>query len=437
MNNLDNHDRSMTKEEVTACTLELMRRMETAVKFSQVSTESRDIFFNRFAELACNARVLNNRAAHFHTPLTKAVVLRNLFILRWLLSREAIIVDLPNKNSQTALEVAMRLQTLRTIQLLLENGARVTSNVLRDSVLFENVPLVKMLLQHIATAMPSRDIGEITREASITALFLGNTDIIYAFHNSGLVNMLTELARRELFDILKFFPWINVSAELDRSERGLMKMLIDGGIDVDERDRCGRRALVCACASNARRIEPIQILIEAGADVNLTGYADCVTPLFACSNVNHLEGVKLLVGAGADVNLGNSDGRTPLMCSMHWQYPNYEMTRLLLSAGANVNSKNVNGKTALMCVVRENHQIRDIVKILIEKGADVNARDSDGHTALMTVVHKPNLEIANMLLAAGADAGARDENRKSVLAHAYKGDMKDKIRALTKKRKRK
>ncbi|PKC52533.1 ankyrin, partial [Rhizophagus irregularis] len=70
-------------------------------------------------------------------------------------------------------------------------------------------------------------------------------------------------------------------------------------------------------------------LIEAGADVNQTGWS---TPLIRAIVSGHTDIVEELIKHGADVNLMPTDGYSPLNEAEY--YGNTEIINLLIQAGA-------------------------------------------------------------------------------------------------------
>ena len=61
--------------------------------------------------------------------------------------------------------------------------------------------------------------------------------------------------------------------------------------------------------SHSHELECAQVLIDAKANLNVTDAKDN-TPLHYAAGYGQLEPVKMLVGAGADISLKNKDGHT-------------------------------------------------------------------------------------------------------------------------------
>ena len=253
-------------------------------------------------------------------------------------------------------------------------------------------------------------------------------------------------------------PWEKPKAPEDREilkaayEGDLSKVeayLAKGG-QADLSNREGMTMLAMAAEQN--RIEVMQALIKAGADVNATNAYGLQTPLIFAAGQNHIAAMKLLIEAGADVNHKNHSGWTPLMWNCRNDQSTEEGFNLLLKAGADinvradgkdsvlhfcargrhqqikqliaskmdVNQRDFQGKTALHYVlsqganihIRESRQkqesLIETVQALLKAGADVNAKGKWGGTPLMELANSPLTELADIIIKAGAEVNVAD-----------------------------
>jgi len=151
-----------------------------------------------------------------------------------------------------------------------------------------------------------------------------------------------------------------------------------------------------------------QLLVSAGANVNVSRATDGMTALMWVSQKGHLEIAQLLVSAGANVNSSRTtDGMTALMWASREGH--LKIAEFLVTAGANVNaSRTSDGQTALMWASQKGYL--EITQLLINAGANVNyTRTSNGMTALMWASHKGHLEIFKFLVEKGAKINAYTE----------------------------
>ncbi len=102
-----------------------------------------------------------------------------------------------------------------------------------------------------------------------------------------------------------------------------------------------------------RQAEALQILLKAGADVNLAARnAMKVTALHAAAASGQTEAVRELLVRGADPNARQQSGYTALHQAAH--SGNQEMAQVLLEHGADINQKTDDGKTALALALESN-----------------------------------------------------------------------------------
>lgn len=88
----------------------------------------------------------------------------------------------------------------------------------------------------------------------------------------------------------------------------VLRWLVDQGANVNARDLHGKSPLHKACA---RWNEPVELLIELGADIEATD-GDEQTPIFCAASRGNAFAVKRLIAHGAKTDLRNKAGRNPL-----------------------------------------------------------------------------------------------------------------------------
>lgn len=148
----------------------------------------------------------------------------------------------------------------------------------------------------------------------------------------------------------------------------------------------GRSILMLAgvCGKSEKMIKRI---IEAGADIELRD-GDGSTALNYAVFSSNLVAAKALINAGANVNItGVVNGYTPLMSAIYLVRDNghTKMLKMLLEAGANVNEKDEGGISVFMSVVRNLRKVGtgEVIRLFIKHGADIRQRESNGYTPLM------------------------------------------------------
>lgn len=188
----------------------------------------------------------------------------------------------------------------------------------------------------------------------------------------------------------------------------LVLAYIERGEDVNARNSDGNTVLM-ELASSGRIVQPkaLLIMIKAGADVNAQG-ANGNTPLMRAARYLNVEKAQILLNSGADVNMTNNQHST----AMEWMYmnvytdlranlgsdslPEYEevekvkkMQQMFLNAGANVNHRGHQGYTAITRAFQQRYY--DCVDALLAKGAKVNSVAENGDSPFVIVEYDPLL----------------------------------------------
>jgi len=231
---------------------------------------------------------------------------------------------------------------------------------------------------------------------------------------------------------------------------GAVKTLLELGAD-PKYHRGGESALFIA---TGRDTEIVRVLIQAGADVNLTTEKYNYSPLGSAAAYredafigltksgsysgpfpNSTETVRLLIKAGANVNHIDGDRMSPLRIAM--ENNNIEIARLLLEAGADVNQRIPSedgaerGDTILMDTVGYYSLFKNIsaIKLLLDFKANPNDRNEleyneeselrgegwRGYSVLGCAARGGWKEVVELLLSYGADPTLPRTDGKSPL----------------------
>jgi cytohesin len=320
----------------------------------------------------------------------------------------------------TPLHVAVYYGQTDVVSILVDAGANVNAvNDKDETPLFfaamsGNVQIARLLIEANADVeAASIDYGEapIHQAASrghtqiITLLLEANANVnAVAVANGGITALHRAIIQGEI---------------------GSVKTLLNGNADVNAVDSGGRTPLYDAAW---RHIEIVNLLLNAGAQVNIAERKSGETPLHSAVLHDKLNIVEALLSAGADVNAKdkwgstplhfaaspgtatallkakakvnavNSGGRIPLHDAAHRGMD--QVVQTLLGAGADVN-RNIDGTPLFLAA---NNGYAQTVDALIEAGADVNATDKGGTTPLLVASSNGHGTIVAALLEAGADA---------------------------------
>jgi len=203
--------------------------------------------------------------------------------------------------------------------------------------------------------------------------------------------------------------------------------LLNRGGDPNRRDE--RECSPLGAATRRGHVEVMRALIDAGADATeVTDARTGETLLSIAAILSRVEPMRLLLAAGADPNREPNESYTVLMEAAGASYYSYpganlskrtEMVRLLIAAGADVNAVAFQGATPLSATRGED----ELVRLLLEAGAFIPPH-RPGDTPLLVQAMgygrlRPSQEAGILrLIAAGADVNAAYGNRDTPLKRA-------------------
>ena len=223
-----------------------------------------------------------------------------------------------------------------------------------------------------------------------------------------------------------------------------IKLLLDQGADVNLTSGSYRYTALGAAAMEGS-LETVRLLLDRGADVNLIAGRGYSTALGIAALKGHLETVRLLLDRGADVNLAagagllqSGDLKTVRLFLILDQGANFnygaglgaaaysghlEIVRLLLGRGADINHTGGLFGTALCAAAYSGHL--EVVRLLLGRGAEFNLTHCLFGTALRAAAQNGNLETVRLLLDRGADVNLTDGicTALGAASSAYKGRL--------------
>lgn len=208
-----------------------------------------------------------------------------------------------------------------------------------------------------------------------------------------------------------------------------MKLLLDvGKVDVNEQHTNGGTALLEAATGGAG--EAMTFLLSRGAKPDLIDL-DGVTPLHAVTSKGDYDGTLALLEElrkimtpeelKAHINLPSHSGGTAVMFAAAGGHP--KCTKLMIDEGADVNA----------IAVATPEYLEKLAK-MIEEGTVDPTEDPhvDGVTGVHVAADEGHLECVNLLIEAGADVTVLDEEERTPLLLAVKGNYGEVASVLVK-----
>lgn len=200
-----------------------------------------------------------------------------------------------------------------------------------------------------------------------------------------------------------------------------MKVLIeDGKVEINALHTNGGSALIEACTAGAT--DAVEFLIENGAEYNIVDL-DGVTPLMAMAAQGNLTGVNAIIDRlkgdmNADqlkehVNLFSFSGGSAVMFAAAGGHT--DATEALITLGADVNA-----------VAQATPEYLEKLAVMIEEGTvDDNDPHVDGVTATHVAAQGGHLDCVKALIKAGVDVTIIDDEDRTPLLLAVKGNYGD------------
>lgn len=179
------------------------------------------------------------------------------------------------------------------------------------------------------------------------------------FYAAVLVALLPETALAQ--DDSKCLRPIHKAAKTGNAKR-VADILAKDKYQADAEDKCGSKVRPLMLATFGGHQRCVELLLEAGASVNVAHAGNGVTPLMAASVAGSEAMVSMLLQRKARVNVGEDRNWTALTFAS--QYGHEEVVRLLLDAGANAAWETGAGLTPWMVAVDAKQT--KVLKLLLE-----------------------------------------------------------------------
>jgi 26S proteasome non-ATPase regulatory subunit 10 len=138
--------------------------------------------------------------------------------------------------------------------------------------------------------------------------------------------LLTTIAAVVLVGCGTSAPDVSIHDAAEEGNIKAVKQHLAAGTDVDAKDMNGETPLNWATYNGHKEI--VELLIAAGADMNVKDHVWGYTPLHRAAFSGHKEIAELLIANGADVNATDKYGETPL-----GETQRYEIADLLRKHG--------------------------------------------------------------------------------------------------------
>ncbi|KAK2769571.1 hypothetical protein FQN53_006001 [Emmonsiellopsis sp. PD_33] len=311
-----------------------------------------------------------------------------------------VCVDSKNSQGETGLRIAAQGHDESLVDFFLQHGADV-----RITDIDENTPL------HIA--------AQNQRSIAVESLIMAGAEI-EARNSNGQTPLAMACA------------YCPTDVEYIEAAQQVVRTLLAAGASMRSQDNEGVTPFQRATRDLGYSAGNVRVLVEHGADIHERDAAGrtALHHALSGSSITDIATIIYLVEQGVDVNAIANDGVRPLHLAMRWQGSlrgNPPLYKFLLWNGADPNARDPKGRVALQLSWDV-----DVWKSLLQTGARVDERDADGRTTLLRLLSKPyddyfdgrkRLSHTTLLLAYGADANAQDNNRYTPLMYAVQNPV--------------
>ena len=256
---------------------------------------------------------------------------------------------------------------------------------------------------------PTDDVNVAQRKKNLgllTAAYVGHNDCIEVFISKGADVNCTD----------KKFDWDCRRKLCRKMGFAAEASYLEDDLDEDDFFECFT-PLISATVHN--HLECIQLLLKAGADVNLAKKRR--TALGTAAEQGHHKCVELLIELGANVNFADQTIRPALMCAIHVKSTSAQIKciEILIKSGADVNTIYSNPYWQLTPLEEAaDNSTPEVASLLIEAGADVNMGTMSGFP-LYLATQRGSIKMAKVLTDAGADVNQRNNLGETALHAAF------------------
>jgi len=316
-----------------------------------------------------------------------------------------------NKEHEGPLHFASRSGDKRTVELLVNNGAKVNiTNQLGETPLHlavenakgsggeKTTELVQFLVERHANL-------ELTDHRGHTAIMRaacgGHTDVVRFLHQRGA--NLTRVDRNDK-------TIMHLAALNNRAEVILLLLRAKGGEDlVNTNDQYDSTPLHEACAEG--HLESVRVLLDNGADIDNKN-EDEQTPFHLAAAAGHIDVVELLLERDQNAIFDkDEDDNSALHLASNERRS--KMVELLLRQGASVQQRNNRGWTALDSAAAAGAY--ECAALLLKHDSPVDPMDMKKTTPLHLTAKYGHARITTLLLQHGANVSLEDVDGRNVL----------------------
>lgn len=261
----------------------------------------------------------------------------------------------PAPNSeQSTVHIAARYGHCKVLRLMAERGAKMDAisgawkTPLMMAAQYNQTDAMKLLLELGADPLYINAYGHLALDEAAASHALDALKLLLEGPSKALISHHSKASgQTPLHHACNCGAYTPLA--MQKLERAI-DLLLEAGADATALDSLLHTPLMDAVGYHAAPV--VEKLLPISGDVNRVSNTG-KTALFLACYANELENVQLLLNAGADVNQCDALGDNCIVASLHGtpkvlSQSQVDLIRLLADCGADVNHRNVKGKTPLM-----------------------------------------------------------------------------------------
>ena len=326
------------------------------------------------------------------------------------------VLDLYNKEGNTALHIALRNNKTQQAAALIERGASVgIANAAGITPLMlaaqsKQVAIAETIIRTDKTAITAEDAR-------------GNSALTYAIQleSPAITKLLLEAgASASAADSIGITP-LMLAAKTGNET--IVSLLLEKGADVTSVSKSGESVLSIAAANSFTQLAiMLSSKVPTGSKLLLPALnaalnaektdamlfetllkkldsKDIVPPSLLFKALDHKQGdiARLLVAALKDVNLRNDQNETLFYHSVDAGFEDIALE--LINRGAEITQSGTSGASTINRAVR--HNMAKVVQILLDKGASADQKTAEGYTLAEMCVYSGYPETLEVLMKKG------------------------------------
>lgn len=271
------------------------------------------------------------------------------------------------------IDVALQLDNLKMIDFLLASGADVKKANLANT---KNTALIEKMVK-LGADPNTIDINYALEDKAALKRLLAlkpslndlKLDLNVVMGDNELLNLLLDngLPINTKGTFPDECPLIFGAIKYDNFDT--FKKLIDMGASITEVCKAGFGDTPLQTAIYYQRTEMMKYLLEHKVDPNEKDWTKKSALILAC-NTDNDEIINILLDAGAQIEYSGYFNKTPLLHAV--EYDKYISAVVLINRKANVNFKSKYGMTPLLAAIKRNNF--PMIKLLVDNGAKTNVR---------------------------------------------------------------